>query len=206
MEKNNIFKYILISCIIIIIYLITDFLNIFNFITKELNFESLAILINALVVVLVFLITYSLVNKKTFDYEQETNTNKRNLLNILLKETYKHCNDNLDMLDNDKMLKQYIIPKVDFNSSNDKIIENIKCMPFKNEKYIIELFSLGVAKDSATKEYFEIKKLYQHYINMKITFFDINEHKNTNEHEELCNLLSTDEERLRKKLNNEIKQ
>lgn len=64
MEKNNIFKYILISCIIIIIYLITDFLNIFNFITKELNFESLAILINALVVVLVFLITYSLVNKK----------------------------------------------------------------------------------------------------------------------------------------------
>lgn len=204
MRENNIFKYIMISCFIIVIYLILDFLNVFNFITKEINFDVSAILVNAIVVVFVFLITYSLVNKKTFEREQEINNNKRNLLNILLQGTYKSCKDNLNILDNDKMLKKYIVPKVDFNSLNDRIIENLKCFPFQNERYIIELFSSGIAQHNTIKEYFEIKELYQKYVNMRITFFNINEHKNTIEHEELYNLLNTEENTLKNKLNNEI--
>ncbi len=204
MKNNKIIKYIIITCFIILVYLVADFYNIFNFITKELNFEAFAILVNAIVVVFVFLITYSLVNKKTFEQEQESSNNKRNLLNIILKETYKHCIDNLDILNNDEMLKQYIIPKVDFNSSNDKITENLKTLPFQNEKHIIDLFSSGIADYNIIKEYFEIKKLYQKYVNMKITFFDINECKDAVEHEELCNLLSTDEKVLRDKLNNDF--
>ncbi len=85
LKKTNIWKYVLISLIIILVYLFLDFSNIFNLITRELNFDAFAILVNAIVVVLVFLITYSLVNKKTFQYEQEINNNKSNLLNILLK-------------------------------------------------------------------------------------------------------------------------
>ena len=161
MEKSSILKYVLISCIIIVIYLAMDFFNVFNFITKELNFDAFAILVNAIVVVFVFLITYSLVNKKTFELDQEKNNNKLNLLNILLKETYKDCKENLDMLNNDELLKLYIIPKVDFNKSSDKITENLKLLPFQNEKYIIELFSSGIAKNNIIDEYFEIKKLYQ---------------------------------------------
>ena len=122
----------------------------------------------------------------------------------LLKEAYKHCIDNLDLLENDTMLKKYIIPKIDFNSLNDKIIENLSSLPFQNEEYIIALFSDGIAKDSTTKQYFEIKKMYQKYINMKITFFDINEHQDTDEHVELYNLLNTDEKLLRNMLNNII--
>lgn len=69
MEKSSILKYVLISCIIIVIYLAMDFFNVFNFITKELNFDAFEILVNAIVVVFVFLITYSLVNKKTFELD-----------------------------------------------------------------------------------------------------------------------------------------
>lgn len=206
MEKSSILKYVLVSCIIIVIYLVIDFFNVFNFITKELNFDAFAILVNAIVVVFVFLITYSLVNKKTFELEQEKNNNKLNLLNILLKEIYKHCEDNLDILNNDEFLKLYIIPKVDFNKSSDKITENLKVLPFQNEKYIIELFSSGIATNNIINEYFEIKKLYQKYINMKITFFDINENRDTNEHEELYNVLNTDRDNLQNKLKNLLKQ
>lgn len=204
MNKNNISKYVLISFLIILFYLIADCFNTFDFITKELNFDAFSILVNAIVVIFVFLITYSLVNKKTFEKEQEIINNKNILLNILLKEAYKHCIDNLDLLENDTMLKKYIIPKIDFNSLNDKIIENLSSLPFQNEEYIIALFSDGIAKDSTTKQYFEIKKMYQKYINMKITFFDINEHQDTDEHVELYNLLNTDEKLLRNKLNNII--
>ncbi len=206
MEKSSILKYVLVSCIIIVIYLVIDFFNVFNFITKELNLDSFAILVNAIVVVFVFLITYSLVNKKTFELEQEKNNNKLNLLNILLKEIYRDCEDNLDILNNDEFLKLYIIPKVDFNKSSDKITENLKVLPFQNEKYIIELFSSGIATNNIINEYFEIKKLYQKYINMKITFFDINENRDTNEHEELYNLLNTDRDNLQNKLKNLLKQ
>lgn len=124
MEKSSILKYVLISCIIIVIYLAMDFFNVFNFITKESNLDAFAILVNAIVVVFVFLITYSLVNKKTFELDQEKNNNKLNLLNILLKETYKDCKENLDMLNNDELLKLYIIPKVDFNKAGFYLLFN----------------------------------------------------------------------------------
>ncbi len=101
-----------------------DFFNVFNFITKESNLDAFAILVNAIVVVFVFLITYSLVNKKTFELDQEKNNNKLNLLNILLKETYKDCKENLDMLNNDELLKLYIIPKVDFNKAGFYLLFN----------------------------------------------------------------------------------
>lgn len=71
---------------------------------------------------------------------------------------------------------------------------------------MIELFSSGIAKNNIIDEYFEIKKLYQKYINMKITFFDINENRDTNEHEELYNLLNTDKDNLQNKLKNLLKQ
>jgi hypothetical protein len=128
MEKSSILKYVLISCIIIVIYLDMDFFNVFNFITKELNLDAFAILVNAIVVVFVFLITYSLVNKKTFELDQEKNNNKLNLLNILLKETYKDCKENLDMLNNDELLKLYIIPKVDFNKAGFYLLFNFICI------------------------------------------------------------------------------
>lgn len=63
MRKNNILKYVLVF-LIIVIYLMANFFNILKFITKELNFDAISILVNAIVAEPAFLITYSLVNKK----------------------------------------------------------------------------------------------------------------------------------------------
>lgn len=188
----------------IIIYLIADFFNIFSFITKELNLETLGILINAIVVVFVFLITYSLVNKKTFEHEQEIKNNKICILDILLKGTYKKCSDVLNIIENEEMLKKYIIPKIDFNNSIDPMIENLKNLPFESEKYIIELFSSGISNEEKTKKYFEIRDLYKKYINMRITFFDIEKCKSTDEQEELYNLLNKEKVILQSKLSNQL--
>lgn len=188
----------------IIIYLIADFFNIFSFITKELNLETLGILINAIVVVFVFLITYSLVNKKTFEHEQEIKNNKIRILDILLKGTYKKCSDVLNIIENEEMLKKYIIPKIDFNNSIDPMIENLKNLPFESEKYIIELFSSGISNEEKTKKYFEIRDLYKKYINMRITFFDIEKCKSTDEQEELYNLLNKEKVILQSKLSNQL--
>ncbi len=77
-------------------------------------------------------------------------------------------------------------------------------MPFENEKYIIELFSFGISNEENTKSYFEIKNLYRKYINMYITFFDIEECKFTDEREELYKLLNKDKMTVQSKLSNQL--
>ena len=82
MKRSNIYLYIILAICIIIIYFILDYLNIFSFITKQLNTDILGIIVNTVVVIFVFVITYSLVNKKTFNNEQEVKNNKYKTLNI----------------------------------------------------------------------------------------------------------------------------
>ena len=204
MKRNNIYLYILLAICIIIIYLVLDYFNMFSFITKQLNTEILGIIVNTVVVIFVFIITYSLVNKKTFDNEQEIKNNKYKTLNIFLQQVYNECNISLKAIHDDKFFKKYIIPKVDFDSTNDLIMKNLKETPFKNEDHIIQLFSSGISDDSLMKNYLEIKDLFQKYINMKITFFDIDNYQDTNDHKELANLINNDKKILQSKLDLEL--
>lgn len=204
MKRSNIYLYIILAICIIIIYLILDYLNIFSFITKQLNTDILGIIVNTVVVIFVFAITYSLVNKKTFDNEQEVKNNKYKTLNIFLQQVYNECNISLRAIHDDEFFKKYIIPKVNFDSTNDLIMKNLKETPFKSEDYIIQLFSSGISDDSLMKNYLEIKDLFQKYINMRITFFDIDNYHDTKEHEELANVINNDRKILQSKLNLEL--
>ena len=49
--------------------------------------------------------------------------------------------------------------------------DNLKESPFKNETYIVELFSDGIVTEEVISNYFKFKNLYQQYIGTKITFF-----------------------------------
>lgn len=204
MKKSNIYLYIIASTVIIIGYLILDYFNIFSFITKQLNLNFFSILVNAIVVILVFMITYSLVDKKTFDNEQEIKNNKRSTLNIFLQQTYNECNITLKAIHDDEFFKKYIIPKIDFDSTNDLITKNLKETPFKNEEHIIQLFSSGISEDDVMRTYLEIKDLFQKYINMRITFCDIEKYKNKQEHKDLASIISNDRKILQDKLNLEL--
>ena len=190
-------KYIIVASIIIFIYLILDYFNIFSVITQNLNINLLNIIINSIVVIFVFLITYSLVDKRSFEKEEIVKNNKICTLNIMLKDVYSHCNKIIDMLDNEELMEKYIIPKIDFDSMQNQVEDNLKELPFKNETYIVELFSDGIVTKEVISNYFKFKNLYQQYIGTKITFFDVTEYNG----KEMYNLILKDKIELKKLIN-----
>lgn len=190
-------KYIIVASIIIFIYLILDYFNIFSGITQNLNINLLNIIINSIVVIFVFLITYSLVDKRSFEKEEIVKNNKICTLNIMLKDVYSHCNKIIDMLDNEELMEKYIIPKIDFDSMQNQVEDNLKELPFKNETYIVELFSDGIVTKEVISNYFKFKNLYQQYIGTKITFFDVTEYNG----KEMYNLILKDKIELKKLIN-----
>ncbi len=195
MSRNKIIKkYIIIALIIIFIYLILDYFNLFSCITQNLNINLLNIVINSIVVIFIFLITYSLVDKKTFEKDELVKSNKICTLRVMLNDVYSHCNAIIDMLDNDELVKDYIIPKIDFNCIQNQIEDNLKKLPFENEPYIVELFSDGIATEEVISNYFKFKNLYQQYIGTKITFFDVTKCNG----KEIYNLIIKDKQELKK--------
>ena len=77
-NKNDklLLKVVCIFLISTIIVLILDYFNIFNFITKNLNFDFLNIFINLIIVIFIFVITYILVEQKSFDIQKDIEQKK----------------------------------------------------------------------------------------------------------------------------------
>lgn len=173
MEFKTIGVYGVTALILLCIYLILDYFNIFSDITKNLNTDILNIIVNSIVVIFIFIITYKLVDKKTIEKEKISNENKLNTLNIMLQDVYNNCDTVINILDNDMILTKYIISKTDFNSIHNKVEDNLKNLPFKNETYIIGLFSDGIITKDIIYDYFHFKQLYQQYVWKKIAFFDV---------------------------------
>ncbi len=70
-KKKNLIAIIIFCAFLIICTVLTlDYFNTLIFISKNLNFEFLGIFTNFIVVILLFIITYILVEKKTFDIQQ----------------------------------------------------------------------------------------------------------------------------------------
>ena len=166
-------KLIMIFLIIIIVALIIDYYNVMYPISKNFNYNFLNILINSLVVIFVFLLTYYMIDKQTLAKTKRIENNKRNTLRVLLMQVKKECNDNLDFIENQNNLEKFIIPKINFDSLNNSIEETLKNNPFKNEQYIIDLFEDGVADFNELEKYMNLKEKYQQYISLKITFYDL---------------------------------
>lgn len=182
MDKNTFYKIlilILIALISTIIVLILDYYGVLGFISSKLNYDFLNIYFNFLIIVVMFIITYNLVERKMLENEQkavereqEQIDNKKNILLIFLKEAYQLCLDEIKMIDNQHLLENYIVPKIDFNATKDKIMENISNLPFESDEYIIEIFTSGAINKSFFEEYLNIKNKYRSFINMRISFFD----------------------------------
>lgn len=167
----------MIFLIIIIVALIIDYYNVMYPISKNFNYNFLNILINSLVVIFVFLLTYYMIDKQTLEKTKRIENNKRNTLRILLTQVKKECNNTLDFIENQNNLEKFIIPKINFDSLNNSIEEALKNNPFKNEQYIIDLFEDGVADFNELEKYMNLKEKYQQYISLKITFYDLDKQK-----------------------------
>lgn len=161
----------------IIIFLALDYCNIFSNITIRINSHYLSIFIGALTTIYLFLIAYYLIDKRINDNNFEMKTNKQNALYIMLYETYDECKKSIELLKDEIILKKYIVPKVNFNNTLDPIIERQKSFVFKYDSKILDFVSDGIVEKGILKEYINIKQMFNHYINLKVAFFDINDVK-----------------------------
>ena len=73
---------------------------------------------------------------------------------------------------NEENVKEYIIPKMDFNSTNPEIITNLKNAPFTNENIIMDLVKNGEITEELISDYFIIKRKYSSYISIRIPCYD----------------------------------
>ena len=69
------------------------------------------IVTSAFVIILLFMITYYIVDKKRLHREENT----KQTANVLMVSTYKKCRETLCLLSNKEILTKYIVPSINFN-------------------------------------------------------------------------------------------
>lgn len=124
-------------------------------------------LIEPVVVIILYIITFCVIDKKSVEKER----NKKEIANIILKNTYNDCLWWIDNMEGD-LLSKYVVTKVDFTIANDPIVTNIENAPFDDEVFIMDFIKDGQIDKKRAEQYFEIKKLFQQYIAMRIILFD----------------------------------
>ena len=164
--KNNIVIYI----ILIISLIIFDYINLPSLLGLNMfniNWNFCMGILNIVVIIMLYVITYKTLDKRTVEREK----NKKEISILLIKECYQECKKYVELL-SQETVEKYIVPKIDINSTDNKIICNLKDSPFANENIIMDLVKDGQITKQRIEKYFKIKGIFNQYITMRITFFD----------------------------------
>lgn len=171
MSLLNIKKEFKIVFIIYGVYLIFDYCNLpsilFNMSNINANFHTNAI------TVLLFLITYFLINKRDVD----TKGNQRKTAISMLIYTYDACKEYPSLFESDEKFLRLTVSKCDFNKpmTENKVAVYLQNYPFDYHNMICEFAKNGIISNKEFSNYLEVRKCYQNCISMKITFFDVEE-------------------------------
>ena len=134
---------------------------------SNINWDFYMGTLNITSVFAVFIITFKLLNKKEIAREK----NKKEISILLLENCYKECQNYIQFL-NDEVVSKYIVPKIDFNSTDHTIIQNLQAIPFENENIIMDLVKDGQISKQQIEGYFNVKRKFGQYVNMRIIAFD----------------------------------
>ena len=196
----------IISRIIIVwaLYILIDYINLpslIGIVLDNINIDVFGILFNTTVVLILYVISFYYIDNK----QNEKDENAKDCANLLIEKTYQECLENLEFLDNEIVIREYIIPKIDGNklASENKVISNLQELPFASYEAIITLASSGYVEKDKLDSYLNIKKEYQYLVNVKITFYDLIEPK-TADQWAMHNDIQSRDISLRKKLENSI--
>ena len=191
MDKNT-KKYILIFIIFTLVYLIIDYLNLptlLNIYIDNINSNLLNIFINSIIVIILYLITYLTIDKRTI----EKSKNKKDVYKQILINMYSECIQTLNLIHDENILNK-IIKQVDGNAPiiENKIVNNLMNLPFENKDTILDFAKSGEIDVNTFQRFLNIQSDYRKYINMLIICFDRQEY------------IETLKVELLKKLNNEV--
>lgn len=179
--KNNKAKIWLIGIVVVfVLYIVIDMINLPSLLhisIPNINNDYLELVVNSAVVIVLYIISYFYVDNK----EDAKEKNSRDTVRILMQKSYNECLENIGMLENQAILENHIIPKIDFNSTKSEVASNFLNNPFILVDSMIQTTSGCYLEKNELKIYLDIKKNYQYYVNMRITFFDLNNNNISNE-------------------------
>lgn len=175
MEQTN--KLLTIILLIVMLFALMflvhiDYKNLlknYNIFVYNFNIGIWDIIINTLVVVVLYYITYIKIDSKYV----EQNKNKTEIANLLLNDDYLECQDYIEFLMK-KDVKEKIIQKINFNTdlNNEPIFKNLINIPFENHQTILDLSKEGIISAKNVNNYLQIKKEYRKFIRFYIVFYD----------------------------------
>lgn len=170
--KKRIFA-ILLSCVAITsVYFCLDVNNTIagmGIPTQEINWDIASIVIGNLVVIGLYLITYSLLDNRSIERDR----NQREVALLLLSKTYDQCAESVRLFDYPGAAEK-AAQKCDFSKTahQDSQLMYYFEFPFEFHEQIVEMASTGIISREEFGNYLELKEAYRKHINRKIMFFD----------------------------------
>ena len=130
--------------LILVGYVLVDYINLpskLGFSPANINVDIFGILFDAAIVLILYTISFYYIDIR----QNEKDANAKDIANILIEKSYQECLDNLKLLDNRQMIKEYIIPKVDGKrpASENRVISNMQELPFSSFEAIIDFAANG---------------------------------------------------------------
>ena len=164
---------IVFSCIAItFVYFCLDINNVIagmGIPTYEINWDIAPIVISNLVVIGLYLITFSLLDHRSV----EKDGNQREVALLLLNKTYEQCKESVVLFERPEVLAK-AVEKCDFSKV---IYEDPQMMyylefPFEIHKQIVEFACSGVISQKEFSDYIDVREAFKNHITVKIMFFD----------------------------------
>ena len=139
------------------------------------NISLLSIIISNSVVVIVFIITYCLIDKRNIRLYD----NKRKIAFMILNDTYDKCLENINLLDNNYIRSNAALKVNDkVPIGEEKTILQIHNYPFLNDNLVAQFATDGILSAEIYSDYNKVKNAHWRYIYNTLAFFDYyNEHE-----------------------------
>lgn len=172
--KNNTLLVKLMPVFFFVVYLILDIINIptkLGVNIANINMDLFSAYLDAVIVIVLYLITYYLIDKRQIDRDNNT----RELAKVMMLNTYMECLDDLEIVNDRASVAEYIIPKIDGDKvpGDNPVIFNLQNIPFSTKADVLDIAKNGHLSRKTIKDYLEIQKEYQYVINVKIIFYDL---------------------------------
>lgn len=177
-KGNKVKNIIFISAILLFVYLfidITNFFSVWNFKVSNINYTLFAACLNALVVIVLYIISYLVIDSRTIRREK----NARDVVDVLIENTYKSCIDMLSLVEDRGFVEKHMFPKVseDKMAFQDEFIIHLKSHPFSSHETIMQFCLNGIIDKEYLEEYLYVKSIYERLVYNRVVFFDIEDWK-----------------------------
>lgn len=170
---------IVICLVFTIIILIFD---VFNWPSKlgypmfGLNLDLLAIINGDIMMIAMFAIGYYYVDgrriaaeKKRQKEKEEREMNRKNLVLVMMYQSYKHCKVLIDYFSEKDFLEQLKKRGVNPNNINDLMLTHFRSFPFADSHdMIVTLAQDGVIDVQRIMKYYEIKNMFASYVDNQV--------------------------------------